>query len=60
MNNGTWLAWTVLVLHVHGVLGTVYAIGKEREPITPGTAVLAVLISGAVIGLAVRVLVGGA
>lgn len=40
-----YLKWSVIVFLSVGLLAQVYLIGKERQPLTPGTVVLNILFS---------------
>lgn len=54
-----WEAWTLIALFVFGGLGTVCLVGRKREPITPGVAVVTLILSAFQIWLVLR-LVGQA
>lgn len=50
------LQWLIVVTAVIGSLSTVFMIGREREPITPGQACISILANVAVVVLALTVL----
>lgn len=41
----TWLMWSLVGLHVVGILTTVAIVGKPRQPLTGGVAATTVIIN---------------
>lgn len=47
----TVLLWAFVVFQFLGIIAAIMLVGKERQPTTPGAAVVAVLIGMASIGI---------
>lgn len=47
------LLWLCAAFLTFGTLSTIALVGKRREPITPGMAVLTVVINGVIVGVLV-------
>jgi hypothetical protein len=45
----SWQQWVLVGLFLMGMVNSVLQIGKEHQPVTPGTAAVAVLIYAALI-----------
>ncbi|KFI40401.1 hypothetical protein BACT_1103 [Bifidobacterium actinocoloniiforme DSM 22766] len=45
----TWQQWVLIGLFLMGMVNSVLRIGREQQPVTPGTAAVAVLIYAALI-----------
>ena len=47
----SWAKWVLVVIYILSILGTVASVGKERKPLTSGSASFSVVIVGLMISL---------